>query len=420
MADFQAPPKIFLKEKREVPVQKGHPWVFSNAISRIDQASPSQAPAPASSTPTSPIVEVYSSKQEFLGLATWNKRNSISLRIISRDKNEEINAKFFAKRFAELLELKTRFLPDKTNGFRVVHSDADYMPGLIVDKYDSVIVFQIHTEGMEFFRDEIIEAIEKSFKPKAIIERSDVEARKQEGLKPLPPKIHKGAPGDLIEFEENGIKFYADPINGQKTGFFLDQRDARIKTLSLAKGKKVLNLFGYTGAFSIYALKGGAEKTVTVDVSEKAIDLAEKNMKLNKIAPKKSELICKDVFDYLNSRENHAVKGPAEEKFDLIICDPPAFAKTANDVQNAFKAYVALNKRCMDLLDLGGLLVTSSCSGRVTLDDFLTMLKIAAGQANKDFRILDTIEQPSDHTSKISFPEGRYLKTLVLECINKF
>ncbi|MFA4891368.1 MAG: class I SAM-dependent rRNA methyltransferase [Candidatus Gracilibacteria bacterium] len=403
--------KIFLKEKREVPVQKGHPWVFSNAIARVDSAP--QNPAQAS-----PIVEVYSSKQEFLGLATWNKRNSISLRIISRDKNQKIDTSFFAKRFAELLELKTRFLPDKTNGFRIVHSDADYMPGLIVDKYDSVIVFQIHTEGMEFFRNEIIEALEKVFKPKAIIERSDVEARKQENLKPLPPKVHKGASSSPIEFEENGIKFYADPINGQKTGFFLDQRDARIKTMQIAKGKKVLNLFGYTGAFSIYALKGGAEKTVTVDVSEKAIDLAEKNMKLNKISPKKSELICKDVFDYLNTMEGPG--GEKKDQFDLIICDPPAFAKTANDVQNAFKAYVGLNKRCMDLLDLGGLLVTSSCSGRVTLDDFLTMLKIAAGQANKDFRILDTIEQPSDHTSKISFPEGRYLKTLVLECINKF
>ncbi|MFA6306131.1 MAG: class I SAM-dependent rRNA methyltransferase, partial [Candidatus Gracilibacteria bacterium] len=277
------------------------------------------------------------------------------------------------------------------------------------DKYDDVFVFQIHTFGMDVFREGIVSALKKAFKPSAIIERSDVEIRRQEGLKVLEPVIHFGKVDDAIVFEENGIKFYVDVVGGQKTGFFLDQRDARKRLFELSEGKKVLNLFCYTGAFSLYAVKGGAIKITSVDISKPATELVKKNFELNK--SDFGEVVCMDVFDFLSTEK---IK-PGD--FDIIVCDPPAFAKSGGNVQRALKAYMDLNKKCLALLKKDGILFSSSCSGRVSLDDFRNTLKIAAGSAKKDVRVLSTIGQAPDHTDKLSFSEGRYLKTLVLQVL---
>ncbi len=414
-------PKIILKPHKEAFVRAGHPWIFSNAIEggpvdedrrRVSEVG---------------LVQILANDGKFLGVGMFNPKTSISVRMLSTDENVVVDKEFFKKRFSELEERKKRFLPNETTGYRLVNADADWLPGLIIDRYEDVFVFQIHTAGMDICRDIIIEALKEAFDAAAIVERSDIDARKQDYLTPLPVKTHHGNIDGPVLFKENGVKFFVDVLTGQKTGFFLDQRDARRKIGELAngratghagggydgQGKKVLNLFAYTGGFGLYAALNGAAKVTTIDISEPAIKLAKENFKINGLAvnDEKYDFICADVFDYLNSNE---IKS---EMFDLIICDPPAFAKSNDKVDQAKKAYTDLNMRCMELLKEGGILMTSSCSGRITQEDFRDILKISAGRSRKDLRVLATLAQPFDHTERVCFPEGRYLKTFVLECI---
>lgn len=394
-------PSVILKAGKDIPLSAGHPWVFSNAIDSID-GKPGAGD----------LVIVRSQKGEALGLGTWNGLNSIRVRMLERDANRLIDASYFAERFAELEAWKRSHLPKNTNGYRLVHAEADGMPGLIVDRYADVFVFQIHTAGMDRFRGEIVDALLDAFKPKAIVERSDIDARNREGLVPLPVKIHHGAVNEPVAFQEYGLTFFADVINGQKTGFFLDQREARHLVGSLSKGKRVLNLFGYTGAFSLHATSGGAKFVATVDVSVPALEMAERQFAENGFDPadeSKFLFLEADVLDLL--ARNELEGGP----YDIIICDPPAFAKTDSQVEKALKAYAEVNAACLRTLAPGGVLVTSSCSGRVTPEDFRNVLKLAAGRAKREVRLLDEIGQPFDHAERLAFPEGRYLKTLVLE-----
>lgn len=418
-------PILKLKPGKEVPLMAGHPWIFSNAIiegplnvdgKKFDEVG---------------LVEVRAHDGYFLGIGMFNPRTSISVRILALshggkvEKNFVVDEKFFSERFLELERLKKEFLPAQTTAYRLVNADADWLPGLIVDRYGDVFVFQIHTACMDLFRNEIIGALQKSFDCEAIVERSDIESRKSDGLKSLPVKIHFGKIDGPVEFIENGVKFLADVLNGQKTGFFLDQREARRKVGELSKGpskagqaKKVLNLFSYSGGFGLYAALNGAEKVVTLDISERALELAQENFRINGIdidskkGRAKYEFICGDVFDYL-------ANAPAKAGlFDLIICDPPAFAKSNDKIEQAKKAYIDLNKRCMELLESGGILISCSCSGRISHEDFRDILRIAAGRVKKDARILASLSQPLDHTERLCFTEGRYLKTFVLQVLN--
>jgi len=407
-------PEITLEPGKDTPIKAGHPWVFSHAVARSANAEPGT------------IVLVKSAKGETLGLGTWNANTSIRVRMLTRDAMQKIDADFFVERFTSLDEWKRNHLPPKTDGYRLVHAEVDNLPGLIVDRYADVLVFQLHTAGMDRLRAEIIEALKKSFSPRAIVERSDLDVRKMEGLHDRPIAIRSGKIDGLVTFKENGLRFYADVLKGQKTGFFLDQRDARLKVGKLAKGKKVLNLFGYTGVFSVHAAKGGATFVSTVDISLPALELAQQNFTLNKLDPEdesKCEFLEADVMDLLSDTESPLVKGDFgelsrtgnERGFDLIICDPPAFAKSEKQVMQAIKAYTDLNAACLRLLKHRGILVTSSCSGRVTPDDFRSMLKFSAGRAGKRVRVLEWLGHAADHAELLSFPEGRYLKTAILE-----
>ncbi|MDD4352396.1 MAG: class I SAM-dependent rRNA methyltransferase [Candidatus Gracilibacteria bacterium] len=395
-------PIVKLKTKREVPVRAGHPWIFSQALeSRYNYQSGT-------------LVQVHSAQNEFLGIGTFNPLNSISVRLITREPEAQFDAKFFARRFSELDTLKQEILPAATDAYRLVHADADSLPGLIIDRYRDTFVFQIHTAGMEAFREEIVAALKKTFKPELIVERSDVEARRQEGLKDFPVIVHLGKVVKEVEFTEHGIKFLADVLHGQKTGFFLDQRTARRRLADFAKDKKILNLFSYTGAFSLYAALAGAKSVTSVDVSKSALELARKQFTLNKLDPEHAdyEFVAADVFDFL--RNFNELQG----QYDIIICDPPAFAKSGKQLEQALRAYSKLNEQCLRLLEKGGILLSSSCSGRVTTDDFKHVLKLAAGAAGKDLRVLDSLGQAACHTEKLSFPEGKYLKTFLLQLIN--
>ena len=373
--------------------------MFSNALAGDIQGQPGI------------LVKVISADSSFLGIGTYNPLTSIRIRIIS-SVDEQINETFFVNKLLLLDKMKQKYLPPQTSGYRLVHSDADGFPGLIIDRYDQTFVFQIHTAGMELLRPLIISSIKKAFRPEAIVERSDVSARKEEGLQDYPVEVHLGQIDSPVPFMENGYSFLADVLNGQKTGFFLDQRDARIQCGKISSKRKVLNLFSYSGAFSVYAALAGAQTVVSVDASEAALELAIANFKLNKLDPasKKYEFIKADVFDYLHSSE-------IPTDFDFIVCDPPAFAKSKSKVEQAIKAYEDLNKKCFELLGPAGILVSSSCSGRVTLDEFKNMLRLASGKAGRDTRIIASMGQAFDHTEKLSFPEGKYLKTIFVEVL---
>lgn len=415
-------PKLWLRNGRETPVLAGHPWIFSKGIET--------GPVDEDGKPAREVglVKVYSGGKQFLGIGMYNPNTSISVRMISLNKDDEnrfkVDRDFFVRKFKSLANAKKEFLPVETTAYRLVNADADWLPGLIIDRYENVFVFQIHTAAMDKYRELIVEALRDAFDPEAIVERSDIESRKSDGMESLPVNIHYGKVDGPVEFSENGVKFLADVLKGQKTGFFLDQREARKKVGDISHGKRVLNLFSYTGGFGLYAALNGAKKVTTVDSSESALELAQENFRLNGIdidSPKgikKYDFICGDVFDYLSEINN----APAEAglDYDIIVCDPPAFAKSNDKIDEAKKAYTSINRRCMDLLSSGGILVTCSCSGRITQEDFREILKFTAGRSKKDMRVLCSLTQPFDHTERVSFSEGRYLKTFVLQCLDNF
>ncbi len=394
--------RITLKKGKEMPVKAGHPWIFSGGTEKTE-----------TKITTGEFVDIFSSEGKYLATGSYHQDNSIRVRILTRNEGTKFDTDFFAQRFRKLETVKRILLPEGTDGFRLVHSDADMMPGLVTDIYGKNIVIQINTAAMESLRPVITEALSGVFKPKAIIERSDMENRKLDHLKPVEPACVYGSSDGKAFFSENRIAMISDMLEGQKTGFFLDQRDARIFVKKASSGKKVLNLFSYTGGFSVSAAAGGAEKVISVDVSERALAVAEEIFLLNSTLLDKNlkkDFIAEDVFDYLSSLKNRGQK----ENFDIIICDPPAFAKKRESTAEAVKAYIRLNRMCLENMSPGCMLVSSSCSGMIGWGEFSSILKVAAGQAGKDASVIAEFSQAPDHTRKVSFPEGNYLKTAVL------
>ena len=389
-------PRLFLKPIKDAPVRAGHPWIFSEAIAEL----------PADVEPGD-LVDVCTPQGEYLATGSINLRTSIAVRIFHHEEGRVIDTAWFVQRLRALRDWRLPLLPPKTNGERLVHAENDGIPGLIVDVYGDVVVFQLHTIGIDRLRQEVLEALQTVLQPRAIVERSDVMARKQEGLALIDPRVHTGSVSEPVAFIEGGVHLLADVIHGQKTGFFLDQRRARLAVQHLAKDKRVVNLFSYTGAFSLHALAGGAAYVTNVDISRRALELAEQQLPLNAFGNERTNQLEADVLELLEDRE-------FDLSADILICDPPAFAKTDRQREDALKAYTRLNQACMQRLAPGSILVTSSCSGRVTSEDFRTMLRIAAGRARKRVRVLDWIGHDIDHAESVTFPEGRYLKTAIL------
>ena len=388
-------PKVVLKKGRDMPLKGGHPWVFSGAIDRdVDRALKLKDGS---------LVDVFSADGALLGTGTYHGRNSIRVRMVSREHIEGFTKEFFASRFKKLLQQKRALLGPDTTGFRLVHSDADGFPGLIVDVFGSIVVFQLGAEGFENASSLITEALVQVLSPKCVVKRYDDSSRA--------PEVTFGESIDKAIFFENGLKMIALCQSGQKTGFFLDQRSARLALRGLAKGAKVLDLFCNSGGFSLSAAYGGAAQVTGVDVSDKALSLLKEMVRLNKIGEKSCDVktVNQDVFEYLD------MVRPGS--YDIIVCDPPAFAKSHDAVEQARKAYVRLNRKCLEKLESGNILITSSCSGAVTMEDFRDCVRIAAGQSGRDVRILDVLSQPADHTLKMSFPEGQYLKTFILQVL---
>ncbi len=390
---------ITLKPKRDMPLKAGHPWVFSNAIEKEPHAE------------SGDLVRVVAHDGTLLGAGLYHPAQSIRVRMIAREEIPAVSAAYLAERLRALDAQKQRHLPQHTNGYRLVHADADNLPGLIVDRYADVVVFQIHTAAMDRYRAEVVEALKEVCAPRAMVERSDVAARLREGLTELPPKVHLGEINTPVVFEENGVTYLADVMEGQKTGFYLDQREARLRIGAYTRGRRVLNLFSYTGATGLAASLAGAAHVTHVDASKRALELAHEMYTRNNLDPEdeaRLQFLRADVFEYLAAQDEGA-------GYDLIVCDPPAFAKSGRDSAAALKAYTGLNRRCFERLETGGVLVTSSCSGMISSEDFKSALKLAVGQARREAIVLDFFGQPFDHTQTLAYPEGAYLKTFVLE-----
>ena len=386
--------KITLKPGKEQSIQRFHPWIFSGAIKSIDN-KPEEGD----------VVDVYSAGGEFLARGHYQV-GSIAVRVITFA-NEEIDDRFWRKKIEQAYSLRKEIglvNNPETNVYRLIHGEGDMMPGLIVDIYSNTAVMQAHSVGM-FREKERIAAVIKDIygeNIKAVFDKS-------EGTVPFKANLNatnqylvgSSEPQEVLEY---GNRFFVDWINGQKTGFFVDQRENRKLLEFYSKGKDVLNVFGYTGGFSVYALRGGARMVHSVDSSEQAIALTDRNVALN-FSKANHESFAVDAFDYLNTIDN---------KYDLIILDPPAFAKHQSALRNALQGYKKINTKAISKIRPGGILFTFSCSQVVTKINFREAVFSAAAIAGRQVRILHQLTQPADHPVNIFHPEGEYLKGLVV------
>lgn len=388
--------KIQLKPGKEDSMKRFHPWIFSGAIARFEN-QPEEGD----------IVEVVDSKGNFLAIGHY-QIGSIAVRILTFEQ-EEINADFWKKRLQVAFELRKSLGlvdGDRNNTYRLVHGEGDYLPGLIVDVYAHTAVMQAHAPGMHYVREELA---------KALVEVAGAEIKNvyYKSETTLPYKADLGAEnGYLIGGYdntdiaiENGLKYHVDWLRGQKTGFFVDQRENRTLLERYSKGRSVLNMFCYTGGFSFYAMRGDAKLVHSVDSSAKAIDLTNKNVELNFPGDKRHEAFAEDAFKYLDRMG---------DQYDLIILDPPAFAKHKNVLRNALQGYRKLNAKAFEKIKPGGILFTFSCSQVVSKENFRLAVFSAAAQSGRRVRIIHQMTQPADHPINIYHPEGEYLKGLVL------
>ena len=399
------PAALILKAGRERSLLRRHPWVFSGAVERIEGA-------PASGD----TVAVCDAAGGFLAWAAYNTQSQISARVWSWKSDEKIDADFFRARISQALALRKELalLPSPTSsigtegeGARLIHGESDGLPGLIVDQYGDVIVMQLGSAGAERWRDTFADILQELCKPVCIYERSDSDSRALEGLPERNGVLRGTLPHETFVMEHD-LKFAVDVAHGQKTGFYLDQRDNRHLTGTLSQDKEVLNCFCYTGGFSLYALRGGAKSVLSIDASEEALQLAQRNVELNGLDASRAEWQCADVFTALRKLRDQ------NRKFDLIILDPPKFAPTAAFAEKAARGYKDINLLGFKLLRPGGLLFTYSCSGGISDDLFQKIVAGAALDAGVDACIVHKLHAAVDHPVLLSFPEGAYLKGLVL------
>ncbi len=389
--------RVYLKQGRERPVLHGHPWIFSGAVESVE-GSPDSAG----------VTDIFDAKKNWLARGFYNQKSQIRVRVLTWQQ-ETIDSDFFARRFQQALALRQRHLSASTNAYRVVNGEGDFLPGLIVDRYEDFLVCQFFAAGMALFKDDIVEAVSECGAFKGIFERSEGRVGGEEGLEPSVGVLRGEAPPDTIAIEENDYKFLVDIRRGQKTGFFLDQRDNRAFLSKVARDRTVLNCFSFSGAFSIYAFGGGAEEVVSLDSSMPALELAEKNLELNGFADASGEILKGDAFAYLKE---------IDKKFDLIILDPPALAHKRTDLDAATGGYKFLNLHALKHLNPGGMLLTFSCSQHLSIDLFQKVIFGAAVDARRKVAVMKRLSQPLDHPFSLHHPEGEYLKGLALNALD--
>ncbi len=390
-------PSVTLKKSADSFIKRKHPWIFSGAIDRVE-GNPSNGGT----------VQIFTSDKKLIGNGGFSPSSQIRVRVWSFDSEEKIDEGFFRRKITLANSLREKIIDiSKTNAYRIINAESDGLPGLIVDRYSEYLVCQFLSAGVEANKEIIIKILSETFKPTGLFERSDVEVRTKEGLQPTQGLLKGNIPEDLIEVQENGFRFLVDIKGGHKTGFYLDQRDNRALVSEFSRGKNVLNCFSYTGGFSIYSLAAGVNKVTQIESSASAIELSNKNFELNNFNSSLVENINGDVFEVLRKFRDE------RRTFDLIILDPPKFAESVAQIQQASRGYKDINLLAMKLLNPGGVLFTFSCSGHISQELFQKIVSDAALDSGREVKIVKQLTQASDHTVSLNFPEGLYLKGLV-------
>jgi 23S rRNA (cytosine1962-C5)-methyltransferase len=386
-----------LKKGRDRSIQQRHPWIFSGAVDKIKDVKQNGE-----------LVEIRSFGGEVIAIASFSEFSQIVARVWTFDAGQTVDKDFIKKQIHTAISIRSSLNQEiSSNAYRIVNAEADHIPGLIVDKYDQFLVCQFLSAGAEFWREAIIEILVEEFNPAGIYERSDTDSRTKEGLEKKSGVIYgEDPPSDLV-ITEDGVKYSVDITSGHKTGFYLDQRENRRKIKNFSQDKDVLNCFSYTGGFGINALLSGAKKVTNIDSSAESLKMIEKNLALNDLDPARSEQVEGDVFKVLRTFRDSG------KSYDLIILDPPKFAESKSQLDGALRGYKDINLLAFKLLRPGGVLFTFSCSGHIVPELFRKVVSDAAIDSGKNVHQLEILQQSSDHTVLMSFPESFYLKGLI-------
>lgn len=385
--------RIYLRAGRDGPVRGGNPWIFSQAIGRVE---PTGLPAGA-------CAEIYDIGGDLVGVGYYNPRTTIAIRMLAWGAVPSLR-EIIERRINSAIQLRRRFVGADTDSFRLINGDGDGLSGVVVDRYSDVLVMQLLTAGAELMRDDLVEVLAARVAPRAIIERSQGAVRKQEGLEDRAGML-LGAPVDEIVGSENGVKFVADLVHGQKTGAFLDQRENHALAASLARDARVLDAYCYGGGFTLAALKGGAAKVTAIDTSARALALVKRNLDLNAIDSAMVDSFHGEAAEFM---------AKTGEKFDLVVLDPPPLARSRGDAERAGRLYSELNAFAMKVLAPGGSMLTFSCSSHFRGDDFVHAVRIGQAKAQRKLRMLARLGPGRDHPVLLGHAEGEYLTGLLL------
>ncbi len=389
--------RISLKKGEERRLREGHPWVFSNEIKEIaGEGQPGCA------------AELFDAGGAFLGTGYYNSRSLIAVRVLSRRREDIDGTDFFVQRIRQANNYRQLVCPGE-NDYRVVYGEADFLPGLVVDKYGDYLSIQLLSAGMEYRRNAIVAALTELFHPKGIVARNDVAVRSLEGLEEK-VEIISGSIPETVEVTEHGIRLLVDLLGGQKTGHFLDQRNNHLLLQGRCQGKSVLDLFCYSGSWALHAASFGAKSVLGIDISEKAVGLARRQAELNGLADR-ARFEAVDAFARLRSLKDEG------KRFGVVVLDPPAFVKSKKMLNEALKGYITVNRRAMELLDDGGYLVSCSCSYHLGREPFRELLASAARQAGRSMRLVATGFPSPDHPVLLAAPETDYLKCQLLQAV---
>jgi len=392
--------KIILNKGKDKAAWQLHPWVFSGAIS-----------AALGKPQNGDIVSVFNIEDEFIAYGIYNGNSRVAVRLLEWDPRNEINEQWWRNRVTKAVNNRKFLLNEQNNTVRLIFAEADFLPGLIADKYADFISVQVHSAGIERVKDIIVDQLVQLLQPQGIYERSDLKSREYEGLPDTNGRLFGMMPPDFVDVIENGIHYQVNIAEGQKSGFYCDQRENRAITAKYAKGKSVLDCFCYSGGFTLNAFHEGASSVTSVDSSALAIDTLKNNVKNNGFDSSKHIAVQSDVNKYLREL------GEKGEKFDLIVLDPPKYAPSRATLEKASRAYKDLNRRGLMLLNSGGLLATFSCSGAMDIETFKQVIAWAALDAGKEIQFIYQYCQPEDHPVRASFPEGEYLKGLLVRVV---
>ncbi|MDB5019193.1 MAG: Pseudouridine synthase [Pedobacter sp.] len=393
--------EVVLKKGKEKAALQRHPWIFSGAIEKV-KGSPLNGE----------VVRVLAANADFLAYGYYNENSRVAIRLLEWDQARNIDKGWYQQKIQTAIAARKHVLKNgDTNTCRLVFSEADFLPGLIVDQYASYLSLQILSAGMESVKADIIDILRDQLNPLGIFDKSDATARTHENLEVEQGLLWGENPPEFLEVKENGIRYNINIAGGQKSGFYCDQRDNRLLLADYTRDKRVLDCFSYSGGFSLNALKQGAMHVTSVDSSAPALETLQQNIELNGFAADRNTIFQSDVNKQLRIFKEEGTT------FDIVVLDPPKYAPSRSALDRAARAYKDLNRLAMGLLESGGLLATFSCSGAVDIDTFKQIIAWAALDAGKEVQILKQFNQPEDHPVRLSFPEGEYLKGLLLRVL---